>query len=191
MGVPQTSTAVFAADGMCAQLPLGNIRPLPPSEVASLLPTKDILQHWQKQQQQQQQPNGTADPAAAAAAGAGAESADADCPLPAGAVSSWLSSAPGLHALSVALRPGSLLEYQRDGVWMPALVLHCSLAYSRQPDAVQAVLQQGFAQGAANPADAELPGQYSLELPPWQELGPDERIATLLLLNPGDEVGTA
>lgn len=156
------------------QRKLGDVRPQPPVELVSLLPVAQISQHWQQQQQHS----------------AGGDAAAVDTPLPAGAVSSWLCTAEGLRALSEVLRPGSLLEYQKtEGLpWVPAVVLHCSLAYSRQPGALQALLQEGFAAGADAAAAAEpvvAAGQH-MPLPPWQQVAPDARVATVLLLNSAD-----
>jgi hypothetical protein len=145
---------------------------VPAPELSSLLPISDIQQHWQQQQQQ------VAAPAAAARPGD---------PLPCAAVTSWLSSGPGLRVLSEALKPGTLLEYRRDGVWVPVLVVSCSLAYSRQPEGLQAVLAAGFAAAAAG-AGAVEPAGSVVELPPWQAPGPKARVATVMLLAPGGEV---
>lgn len=156
------------------------MRPTPPAELSSLLPVSDVLQHWQ----QQQQATNTA--AAAAEAEAAAAAQDADMPVE--AVSSWLSSWRGLRALSDVLRPGSLLEYQdKGGDWVPVVVLHCSLTYMRQPEALQALLQEGFDTPPADAAAAE-PGRGAVDLPGWQPLKPNKRLATLLLLNTGQEV---
>lgn len=151
------------------QVRLGNVRPAAPEDLASLLPPSTI------QQQSQQL-------------------ADAGQPLT-GTLQAWLGTGPGLRCLSQALRPGSLLEYCRDGVWVPVLVLSCSLAYSRQPAALQAWLREGFAAGAAGGAAAAAvppePTDGCGELPPWQELGLHARVATVLLLDPGNEVRPA
>lgn len=156
-------------------MPLGNVRPTPPAELSSLLPISDILQHWQQQQQ-------ATDTAAAEA------EAEQDTDMLVEAVSSWLSSWRGLRALSDILRPGSLLEYRdKGGDWVPVVVLHCSLAYMRQPEALQALLQEGFHTPAADAAAAE-PRRGGVDLPGWQQLKPNTRLATLLLLNTGQEV---
>lgn len=154
------------------QVSLGDVRPAPSPELSSLLPISDIRQHWQQQQQQQ-----SADGPAAAGQG------DA---LPLEAVSSWLSSGAGLRGLSESLRPGTLLEYSRDGVWVPVVVVSCSLAYSREPQGLQAVLAAGFT--AAVAGGVFEPTGSGVELPPWQVPGPKSRVATVMLLDPGSEV---
>lgn len=163
------------------QVQLGDVRPPPPDAPSSLLPVADIRQHWQQQQQLQQQ-----DDTAAAADGAG------DMAVPSlAAVPSWLSSGPGLHAVREALQPGTPLEWYREGVWLPVVVLHCSLAYSRQPDALQALLREGF-EAARDPqaaATAEPQLEPSMQLPGWQPLTANTRVATVLLLTGGEQVG--
>jgi hypothetical protein len=98
-----------------------------------------------------------------------------------------LSTGAGLRGLSESLRPGTLLECSRDRVWVPAVVISCSLAYSRQPEGLQAVLAAGFAAAGAA-AEAVEPAGSGVELPPWQVPGPKARVATVMLLSPGGEV---
>jgi hypothetical protein len=156
------------------QVRLGIVRPAAPGGLVSLLsPSTTILQ----QQAQQVQP----------------EPADAAQPSPE-ALQAWLGTAAGLRCLSQALRPGSLLEYCRDGVWVPVVVVSCSLAYSRQPDALQAWLQEGFTAGGAAAAGAAAPPEPTDscgELPAWRQLGLHAHVATVLLLDPGSEVRPA
>lgn len=155
------------------------MRPAPPAKLLSLLPISNIWNHWQQQQQQQ------GDAAVAAAAPGG------EPPLPPpSAVSSWLCSGPGLHALSDVLRPGSLLERlsTTSGRWEPVVVVHSSLAYTRQASALHALLQEGFATSAEDAAAAE-PGVVtgeSVQLPAWQQVDGNARIALVLALNAED-----
>jgi hypothetical protein len=79
-------------------------------------------------------------------------------------------------------------------VWVPGVVLHRSLAYCRQPQQLQSLLQRGFATGdtlraAPTVAAAVEPTGPMMELPEWQELNTQSRLATLLLLDPQEEVG--
>lgn len=79
-------------------------------------------------------------------------------------------------------------------MWVPGVVLHSSLAYCRQPQQLQSLLQRGFATGdtlrtAPTVAAAVEPTGPMMELPEWQELNTQSRLATLLLLDPQEEVG--
>jgi hypothetical protein len=152
----------------CLQVLLGNVRPCPPPELASIIPPAAA-------QQQQQQHDPPLSPAAAAAA--------------------WAGSAEGLSRLSKLLRPGLLLEYRRGkqgGAWLPALLLHSSLA---RPS-----LSRQLADLSTQPGNAAGGGRVTLAglvsaceqlagssreggvVAAWQPPRPEERVLTLQLL---------
>jgi hypothetical protein len=148
---------------------LGNVRPCPPPELASIIPPTAA-------QQQQQQHDPLLSPAAAAAA--------------------WACSAEGLSRLTKLLRPGLLLEYRsgkRGGAWLPALVLHSSLMrppvsrqladLSRQPgDAAGGARVTLAGLVAAHEQLAGATGEGGV-VPACQPPRPEDRVLTLQLLS--------
>jgi hypothetical protein len=146
---------------------LGNVRPCPPPELASIIPPAAAPQ--------QQQHDPPLSPAAAAAA--------------------WACSAEGLSRLSKLLRPGLLLEYRsgkRGGAWLPALVLHSSLMrpfVSRQ--LADLSRQPGNAAGGGRVTLAGLVSAHEQlagsrheggAVPACEPPRPEERVLTLQLL---------
>jgi hypothetical protein len=176
--IPIAQLACLASnDDCCLQVLLGNVRPWPPPELASIIPSAAL-----QQQQQQQQDGPLLSPATAAAA--------------------WACSAGGLASLSKMLRPGLLLEYRsgkRGGAWLPALVLHSSLV---RPHVSRGLISAHSSTQQQQPGDTAGGGKVTLAglvsacehlagsrreggggaAPACQPPRPEERVLTLQLL---------